>query len=295
MDQRKLVAWWKAWAEAGGYTTPPCGVPVADLCLQVSMGERVLRSEQDTKKHLGNVGQPNIFSPQEESAFVEHCTEVGDMGVPISVFDLRCIVKGSLNASNKRVHRFPKKICRVGSFLKRHKAELSHKFATNVAHKRALVNEGVIKNEDILHENMINLDESGFYDVPSKGKLLFRRSCRHPEKILNSFKSCYTVMFCGNAEVGTKINSSDSGWMEKSIFHDLFQFYFLPFARMKSGRKIIIGDNLSSHISMKTLTLCEENNISFVCLPPNSTHLHHPLDAAYFSSLESNWRAVLSD
>ncbi|KAJ8972694.1 hypothetical protein NQ314_000061 [Rhamnusium bicolor] len=43
-----------------------------------------------------------------------------------------------------------------------------------------------------------------------------------------------------------------------------------------------------------SLRLCEENNIAFVCLPANSTHLTQPLDIAYFRPLKIKWREVLT-
>ena len=39
----------------------------------------------------------------------------------------------------------------------------------------------------------------------------------------------------------------------------------------------MIGDNVSSHGSMHVLKCCEQNNIDFVLLPPNATHLVQPL------------------
>ena len=44
------------------------------------------------------------------------------------------------------------------------------------------------------------------------------------------------------------------------------------------GRKVVIGDNLSSHLSEEVIASCEEYNISLVFLPPNLTHLCQPLD-----------------
>jgi hypothetical protein len=51
---------------------------------------------------------------------------------------------------------------------------------------------------------------------------------------------------------------------------------------------------MSAHISIKSLKLAKENNVHFIFLPPNSTHLLQPLDVAYFSSLKSNWRSILT-
>ena len=59
--------------------------------------------------------------------------------------------------------------------------------------------------------------------------------------------------------------------------------------------KVLIGDNLSSHINQAVIDQCTELNIAFVCLPANSTHLTQPLNVAVYSSLKKNWRAVLTE
>lgn len=68
----------------------------------------------------------------------------------------------------------------------------------------------------------------------------------------------------------------------------------LTFISPITGRKVLIGDNLSSHISLSVLRLCSENNVSFVCLPPNSTHLTQPLDVAFFGPMKKYWRTILT-
>lgn len=55
----------------------------------------------------------------------------------------------------------------------------------------------------------------------------------------------------------------------------------------------MVGDNHSSHFSPAIIEACRKNNIVFVCLPPNSTHLMQPLDVAGFSSLKAAWRSEL--
>lgn len=41
--------------------------------------------------------------------------------------------------------------------------------------------------------------------------------------------------------------------------------------------------------------MCHENNIQFVFLPTNSTHLTQPLDVAFFRPLKIHWRKILED
>lgn len=62
-----------------------------------------------------------------------------------------------------------------------------------------------------------------------------------------------------------------------------------------SGKKFLIGDNLSAHVSLEAIELCSLHDIHFIFLPSNSTHLLQPLDVAVFSSLKSNWREILTE
>jgi len=41
--------------------------------------------------------------------------------------------------------------------------------------------------------------------------------------------------------------------------------------------KVATGDNLSPQINTSVLAVCGYNDISFIALPPNSTHLAHAL------------------
>lgn len=138
-------------------------------------------------------------------------------------------------------------------------------------------------------------------------------------RVRNSTKSCITTVLCGNAAgnfippfnifkvkqiwsdwlydapPGTKMNVMPSGWIDQGMFDDWFKNHFLPHAKRNEGKKVLICDNLSANISLETLKLCQENNVSFVCLIPNSTHLLQPLDVSYFASLKTHWWQVLSE
>lgn len=81
--------------------------------------------------------------------------------------------------------------------------------------------------------------------------------------------------------------------MEASIFTDWFNSTFLPHAIRLPGKKVLIGDNLSSHFTEEVLENCRQNNIAFICLPKNSTHITQPLDVSFFRPLKMAWRTVL--
>ena len=55
----------------------------------------------------------------------------------------------------------------------------------------------------------------------------------------------------------------------------------------------MMGDNLSSHLSGAVIKACNENNISFICLLPNATHILQPLDVAFFAPMKKIWRDLL--
>lgn len=98
-----------------------------------------------------------------------------------------------------------------------------------------------------------------------------------------------------NGPKGSRLNVSKSGWVDLEVFEDWFMQHLLPTLRHLPGKKVILGDNLAAHLSLKVLRVCKENNISFVFLIPNSTHLLQPLDVCFFAPLKSHWRAILKE
>jgi len=63
---------------------------------------------------------------------------------------------------------------------------------------------------------------------------------------------------------------------------------------MTDGKKVVIGDSLSSHINVTVLKACSNYNIAFTALPPNSTHLTQPVDVAYFRPMKTAGHTTLA-
>lgn len=184
--------------------------------------------------------------------------------------------------------------------------------------------------KDVPPANIFNYDESNASDDPGKKIGIYKRGVKYPEKAMNFSKSATTVMVCGSADGvllppyiiyksvhlydkwierapagppccdqpccsrGSRCNRTTSGWIDASTFRDWFTNSFLPHARRLPGQKVLLGDNLSSHLDDEVLRLCREYDIKFVCLVPNSTHLTQPLDVAFFRPLKSAWRQTLT-
>lgn len=98
-----------------------------------------------------------------------------------------------------------------------------------------------------------------------------------------------------NGPPGTRYSCTESGWFDGDSFEDWFFTTSLPVLKRLDGVKALIGDNLSSHISIKVLESCKENNIKFIALIPNATHLLQPLDVAFFRPMKIAWKNILSD
>lgn len=73
-----------------------------------------------------------------------------------------------------------------------------------------------------------------------------------------------------NEPAGTRYNRTEPGWFDSLCFHNWLQNIALPYFNKLNGKIILIRDNLSSHLSCQAVCLCEEYNINFVFLPPNS-------------------------
>lgn len=273
-------------------------------------------------------GQP-VFNKEEEEAFVRNLVLVSEFGFPLTKSDIRFVVQFYLIQNGKIVDKFENGNLPgpdwVEGFLKRH-PNLTSRTAINESRNRAAIDRKTLTEymtnlskslEGIPAENIYNYDETNLQDDPGAQKVIVRRGCKYPKKICNSSKTSTSLMMCGSAAgqilppyvvfksnslwdtwtqggpKGCRYNCSKSGWFDLRIFEDWFENLFLRFVRQKPGKKLLIGDNLSSHFSSKVLRLCREHEIRFVCLPPHSTHLTQPLDVAFFRPLKLIWRKVL--
>lgn len=214
----------------------------------------------------------------------------------------------------------------IEGFLKRHKQEISARISQNIKRSRAAVSPQVIEEyftelqnslKDVPLSNILNYDESNLADDPGKKKVLTKRGVKYPERVMNHTKSSTSLMMAASAD-GTllpcyvvykssnlyntwttngppncRYNRTNSGWFDGNTFEDWVESVAIPHFNRKPGKKILIGDNLSSHLSVELVKKCQEHDIHFVFLPPNSTHLTQPLDIAFFRPMKMAWRDIL--
>ena len=263
---------------------------------------------------------------------MEHLIHVSKWGFPFDTFDLRMVVKRFLDKEGRNIRQFHDNVPGrdwAYSFMQRHRDRINSRLCQNIARKGAAVDEITInayfkeleKNLEGVHpEHIINYDETNLSDDPGRRRMIFKRSTRYPERIMSGTKASTSLMLAGTAAgkvlpiyvvyksdhlwstwlkggpAQARYNRTRSGWFDHITFLDWFNTVALPYCTKldPASRKVLIGDNLSSHFSSEIIQQCEENNIAFVCLLPNSTHLCQPLDVAYFGPMKKQWRTILT-
>lgn len=262
---------------------------------------------------------------EEDVIFKNHLLALNEMGIPVVFQDISYTVKSYLDAVDRRGMRFKNNMpgtfwCK--HFLERYPEVKEIIMFNDQPTKQTVPIDNTTVNDffdrlqrdmhDVTPDNIYNIDECGFEHDPKKKSLLFRRPCRHPDLDRFSIKSMYTVVFCGNAigemippfaifkekpatpsEESNKATSA-TGWIDTNVFEHWLEKHFLPIVKDKPGNKVLICDNLSAHVSVHALQLCEEHDIKFICPVGNSSHLH-PFDVEFYEYLQCSWRIVLNE
>ncbi|XP_063216730.1 uncharacterized protein LOC134527736 [Bacillus rossius redtenbacheri] len=258
-------------------------------------------------KHLMKHGRPTALSNDEEAELVRGLMISAECGFPLTPSNACDIVQSYLNREGKSEKQFndnhPGREW-VSQFLKRH-PQLSVRLCENVKRVRAEISPEIVNAyfnhleetlADIPPANIVNYDETNFTDDLGNERVIVRRGTRHPEHVIDTSKTSTSVMMAvaGNGTLlppyvvykgtyvyptwvecgieGSRYNSNKSGWFDMELFEDWFMTICFPYLRKLEGRKAVLGDNLASHISVQVVRVCEENDIAFILLPPNSTH-----------------------
>lgn len=274
-------------------------------------------------------GRSPVLNAREEELIVKKILVCAEWGYPIDRLEIRCIVKAYLDEQKRKELRFKENLPNIDwvrSFLQRHQ-ELTARMCQNIKSVRSKVDAAAVNSyfdnlEETLDEvpaaNILNYDETNLTDDPGSKKVITKRGTKRVDRILDATKQSTSIMmagtgdgkllppyivyksiylhdiWCNGGPPGCRFNTSKSGWFDQKCFEDWFESVALRYLKDLPGKKVIIGDNLSSHLSVNVITKCEENNISFVFLPPNSTHILQPLDVAFFRPFKMAWSRVLT-
>ncbi len=87
----------------------------------------------------------------------------------------------------------------------------------------------------------------------------------------------------------------ESGWVDTATFVDFFEKAVFPWTDGLQDPKGVIRGKVCTHFSLEVIKKCQEKQIRFVRMPPNSTHLLlEPLYFSMFCSIEYFWKETLS-
>ena len=103
------------------------------------------------------------------------------------------------------------------------------------------------------------------------------------------FPRVYTEQcFMHGTAPGSKGVSAQSGYRNSGLFSDEFWPIFIQNTRCSKDHPVLlILDNHSSHISLTTVNICEENGVHLLILPPHTSHRLQPLDRLVYDPIKT--------
>ena len=295
------------------------GIPIAVLCRRYKYPD------------MKTQGGQTVLAKEVEQYMAERIAVCSICGYPLDWLGVRCFVNGYLDKQGESIKCFKNNLPSkewVNSFDKRNSTLLSHRMCQNVSPSRASVSPVIVESffshyaqsiQGVPPKHLLKFDETNLSDDPGRKKVLMKKGTKYPERIMSHSKSAVSIMYAGCADrtllppyvcnkaahiyeswmtggpPNARYNRSSSGWFEMPTFGDWFTTISLPHLKRLSGKKVMIVDNLSSHLSAQFIKSCEENNISFVFLPPRSTHFMQPLDVSFFAPLKRAYRKILEE
>lgn len=83
--------------------------------------------------------------------------------------------------------------------------------------------------------------------------------------------------------------ASERGWTSDDLGFSWLTKVFDPNTKEKAGnsKRFLLTDGHSSHVNLRFIEYCDQNNIILAILPPHSTHRLQPLDVGIFGPLGS--------
>ena len=279
-------------------------------------------------RHNSTVGRPVTLDKDDELNIAETVKALSTWNMPLSKMEIRMLVQGYLDKSGMNVSRFKLNLPGedwVNSFLTRH--NLTQRTATNIKPARAEISREMVADyfdniekelDGVPPQNICNYDETNFSNDPGAKKVVCQRGTRRVERVISNSKESTSVMFSGFADgtvlplfvvykgknmyenwmsggpPGARYAATESDWFDMKTFERWFFEIYLPAAKQRPGRHVLVGDNLRSHLSVDVVNACKEHGIRFVTLLPNATHLLQPLDVAFFRPAKSEWREILT-
>ncbi|XP_072931036.1 uncharacterized protein [Epargyreus clarus] len=292
-----------------------------------NMDESVLcRHCPSTVKKKGKI---ILLTDDEQIHIMKYVNICIEWGYPINAVELRYLVKGYLDGQDRSIEGFKDNLPPPSfgiKFLERFKDVLSYRNRFN-SHNRIRVTLTVdnikayfkrmeVALANIEPCNILHYDETNFSEHLEHKTTLTKRKAKYPERMKKPSYALTSVMLAGtgagellppyvvhqakhlydtwtdNGPPGTRYNRSATGWFDAQVFKDWILSIVLPYFSNKKGMKCLIGDNLSSHLSIDVIKLCHDADIRFFFIPAHTKLLNQPLDVALNRPLKIAWQSV---
>lgn len=286
-------------------------------------------SDKIKNRHEKKQGGQQVLSVVEKNRLTTGIMKCAEWGYPLTRREILYLVKNYLDRKGVK-SRFKDNLPGnewFYTFMKRNN-HLTERLAQNIKRCRAAVTKTMIQDyfdnlsftlQSVLPSHIINYDETNITDDPGSVKVVSKRGSKRVERVIDWSKSSTSVMmsitgsgimlppyvvyksvhlyptWIEGGVPGAVYNRTKSGWFDGPTFEDWFHKIALPYLKNLDGKKNLLGDNLSSHVSIYVIESCEKYNIELVFFPPNTTHLLQPLDVAFFAPFKKAWRKVLAD
>ncbi len=164
------------------------------------------------RQNLKSQGGQTILTATEEALIIERILFCAEWGYPFDRTGLRLFIKSYLDVRGKTIKRFKNNTLGVEfihGFLERHKSVLRERLCQNIKRQRAAISTQVITEyfdnlkasiDGVPVENIINYNETNLSDDPGWKKVITKRGCKYPERVMNTSKSANSIMFAGSAD-----------------------------------------------------------------------------------------------
>lgn len=186
--------------------------------------------------------------------------------------------------------------------------------------KLELSMEGLNYSDSSTPNHLWNCDKTSFCTSVPATQLLMRKGSKSVHEVGGGSGRQYITVHCAGSASGERLPPlilykaenlymrwtqqgpagvlyacNESGWMDGDVFLSWFTQLFLPAVKhlTGSGPVLLFLDGHHSHISLQLITVARNNNITLLCLPPNTTHLTQPLDVGVFAPMKSAWKSIL--
>lgn len=107
-----------------------------------------------------------------------------------------------------------------------------------------------------------------------------------PPALIFPRKRMNHLLFKG-APTGTLGLVTETGYMNSDLFLEWLKHFVHHVKPSAEDPILLVADNHSTHCSLPAIIFCRNNHITFLTLPPHSSHVIQPLDKGFFAPMKA--------